>query len=103
MSQAHEAGAAWREREVVVPSLRVDVLGGKAFGLSRSYFAKGVAAGRVSMGGKAVGKSSEMVAGDEALAAGLGRFRLLEVLGQTKKGNLKVRLASLREEQAPTG
>lgn len=94
---------AWREREVVVPSLRVDVLGAKAFGLSRNYFAKGVEAGRVRVGGKAAGKSSEMTEGQEGVAAGLGRFRLVAVLGETKKGNLKVTLASLREEPDSAG
>ena len=33
--------------EAIVPSLRVDVLGARAFKVSRAYFAKGVAAGRV--------------------------------------------------------
>lgn len=79
-----------RQRDAVVASLRVDAVGAKAFGVSRSWFAKGVAAGRVHVNGKPVGKSAEAAAGDEVWADGLGRFRVLEVHGETRKGNLKV-------------
>ncbi len=79
-----------RRRDAVVPSLRVDAVGAKAFGVSRSWFAKGVAAGRVHVNGQAVGKSAEAAAGDEVWADGLGRFRVLAVHGETRKGNLKV-------------
>jgi RNA-binding protein YlmH len=48
-----------RRRDVVVPSLRVDAVGAKAFGVSRSWFAKGVAAGRVHVNGRPAGKSAE--------------------------------------------
>jgi RNA-binding protein YlmH len=79
-----------RRRDAVVPSLRVDALGAKAFGVSRSWFAKGIAAGRVHVNGKPAGKSAEAAEGDEVWADGLGRFRILEVKGETRKGNLKV-------------
>lgn len=76
--------------QAVVPSLRVDVLGAKALGVSRAYFGKGVAAGNVRRNGERVGKSAAAEEGDELWAEGLGRVRLLEVGGETKKGNLKV-------------
>jgi RNA-binding protein YlmH len=79
-----------RLRDAVVPSLRVDALGAKAFGVSRSWFTKGIAAGRVHVNGARAGKSAEAGAGDEVWADGLGRFRVLEVHGETRKGNLKV-------------
>jgi RNA-binding protein YlmH len=79
-----------RRRDVVVPSLRVDALGAKAFGVSRSWFAKGVAAGRVHVNGRPAGKSADAVQGDEVWADGLGRFRVVAVHGETRKGNLKV-------------
>jgi RNA-binding protein YlmH len=79
-----------RRRDVVVPSLRVDALGAKAFGVSRSWFAKGVAAGRVHVNGKPAGKSADAAQGDEVWADGLGRFRVVAVHGETRKGNLKV-------------
>jgi RNA-binding protein YlmH len=86
--------AAGRQRtlEAVVPALRVDVLGARAFGVSRSYFAQGVAAGRVRVNGRPADKRSEVDAGDEVWAEGLGRFRVAEVRGETRKGNVKVRL-----------
>ena len=83
-----------RERviDAVVPALRVDVLGARAFGVSRSYFAKGVAAGRVSVNGRSADKRSEAGEGDEVWAEGLGRFRVRAVKGETRKGNVKVTL-----------
>lgn len=86
------AGGRERERAAVVPSLRVDALGAKAFGVSREYFAKGIAAGRVRIDGRTVAKSAEAQAGDEVWAEGLGRFRVAEVQGETRRGNLKVRI-----------
>ncbi|MBA2665844.1 MAG: RNA-binding protein [Trueperaceae bacterium] len=89
-----ERVASGRERvlEAVVPALRVDVLGARAFGVSRSYFAKGVAAGRVSLNGRTAEGRSEAREGDEVWAEGLGRFRVRTVKGETRKGNVKVTL-----------
>ena len=79
-----------QQQQVIVPSLRVDVLGAKAFRVSRAYFAKGVAGGRVSLNGLVAGKASSAEMGDEIYAEGLGRFTILEVQGETRKGNVKV-------------
>lgn len=79
-----------KQQSVIVPSLRVDALGAKAFGVSRAYFAKGVAAGNVMLNGTRVSKSSDAEAGDEIYAEGLGRFYISLVQGETRKGNLKV-------------
>ena len=81
-----------RRQQVVVPSLRVDALGAKAFRVSRAYFAKGVAGGRVSLNGAPAGKASSAETGDEVYAEGLGRFTVLKVQGETRKGNVKVEL-----------
>lgn len=81
-----------RRLQLVVPSLRVDLLGAKAFGLSRSYFAKGIAAGNVLINGELAGKASSAEVGDEVYAEGLGRFYLRAIVGQTRRGNLKVEL-----------
>jgi RNA-binding protein YlmH len=78
-------GARERTRAAVVPSLRVDALGAKAFGVSRSWFAKGIAAGRVHVNGRVVGKSAEAAEGDEVWADGLGRFRVRAVHGETRR------------------
>ena len=79
-----------RKRAAIVPSLRVDALGAKAFGVSRSYFAKGIAAGRVHVSGRVVDKAAEAAEGDVVWADGLGRFRVVAVTGETRRGNLKV-------------
>ena len=89
---AHLGRGSSKSQTVVVPSLRVDALGAKAFKVSRSYFSKGVAGGRVRVNGETAGKSSSAALGDEVYAEGLGRFTVQEVLGETKKGNLKVTL-----------
>ncbi len=86
-----KAGASKR-MTVVVPAARVDVLGARAFGVSRSWFAKGVAAGRVRLNGRPADKRSDVAAGDEVWAEGLGRFRLVASKGATRKGNQRVEL-----------
>lgn len=80
----------------IVPSLRVDVLGSRAFAVSRAYFAKGVAAGSVSVAGRTAGKATAATVGDEVVASGLGRFSLVSLDGTTRKGNIKVTLAVTR-------
>lgn len=82
-----------RQRQlVIVTSLRVDALGAKAFGVSRSYFSKGIAAGNVTVNGQRASKASAAEAGDEVYAEGLGRFYLVSVQGETRRGNLKALL-----------
>ncbi len=79
-----------KSRQVVVPSMRIDVIGAKALNVSRSYFAKGVKAGNVFLNGKTASKSSSAVVGDEIYAKGLGRIRVIEIQGQTRRGNQKI-------------
>ncbi len=76
----------------VVPSLRIDVLGARAFKVSRAYFARGVASGNVLVAGSRAGKSQQIQPGQMVQAVGLGEFELLNVDGSTRKGNLKVSL-----------
>ncbi len=85
----HLAGSRKRQ-QVIVPSLRVDALGAKAFNVSRSYFTKGIAAGNVTINGKRAEKSSSAEAGDEIYAQSIGRMYLNSVQGETRRGNLKV-------------
>jgi len=81
----------------VVPSLRVDVLGARAFGVSRSYFARGVGAGNVLVGGEPAGKAASVEPGQEVEAIGLGSFVLVSVDGATRRDNLRVTLAVRRD------
>lgn len=89
---AHVVTGKSKRQQVIVPSLRVDALGAKAFGVSRSYFGKGIAAGNVMLNGRKASKSSDAEAGDEIYAEGLGRFTITAVQGETRRGNLKVML-----------
>jgi RNA-binding protein YlmH len=84
------SGGRARRQQVVVPSLRVDALGAKAFRVSRSYFSKGIAGGKVSIDGHKASKSASAEVGSEVNAEGLGRFTLVSVQGETRRGNLKV-------------
>lgn len=88
----HLAKGRVRRQLVIVPSLRVDALGAKAFKVSRSYFSKGIAGGKVSVSGKPASKSTSAAPGDEVYAEGLGRFSIVGVQGETRRGNLKVEL-----------
>jgi RNA-binding protein YlmH len=89
---AHLETGSDKDLHLVVPSLRVDVLGAKAFKTSRAYFSKGIASGNVSLNGQPAGKSSTAAAGDEIYADGLGWVRVVALEGSTKKGNHKVHL-----------
>ena len=84
------ASGSRKRQTTIVPALRVDALGAKAFGVSRSYFAKGVAAGNVFVNGQKANKSTDAEAGDEVYAEGLGRFSVVSVQGETRKGNLRI-------------
>jgi hypothetical protein len=79
-----------RVRSVVVSSLRVDAVGAKGFGVSRNYFAQGVKAGKVKLGGKTAAGKDEVKEGDTLLAEGLGVLTVRKVLGSTKRGNYKL-------------
>jgi len=93
-------GAPGARLTAIVPSLRVDVLGARAFKVSRAYFAKGVEAGRVSVGGKTAGKATTVASGDVVVAQGLGTFTVVTVDGLTRKGNAKVTLSVTRSASA---
>ena len=80
-----------------MPSLRVDVLGARAFGVSRSYFARGVGAGNVLGGGEPAGKAASVEPGQEVEAIGLGSFVLVSVAGATRRDYLRVTLAVRRD------
>ena len=61
--------------------------------MSRAVFKKGIDASNVTVNGSATKKSGLLVPGDEVFAEGLGRFTINEVLGETRKGNIRVSLA----------
>jgi len=81
-----------KELVVVVPALRVDAVGAKGLGVSRSYFQKGLKAGNVLLDGVPAKAKDEVRPGSVIEARGLGRVVVKEVLGRTARGNYKVRL-----------
>lgn len=86
------AGKGSKSREVVVPSMRVDVVGAKGFGVSRAYFQQGIDGGKVRINGQTARASSEIGEGDSLSAEGLGRVDFKRVISQTRRGNFKVEL-----------
>ncbi len=86
------AGKGSKVREVVVPSMRVDVVGAKGFGVSRAYFQQGIDGGKVRLNGATARASSEIREGDSLSADGLGRIDFKRVVNETRRGNFKVEL-----------
>ncbi|GAA5436890.1 S4 domain-containing protein [Deinococcus aquaticus] len=86
------AGKSSKVREVVVPSMRVDVVGAKGFGVSRAYFQQGIDGGKVRLNGSPARASSEIREGDSLSADGLGRIDFKRVVNETRRGNYKVEL-----------
>lgn len=86
------AGRGAKTREVVVPSMRVDVVGAKGFGVSRAYFQQGIEGGKVRINGQLASKSSDIREGDSLSAEGMGRIDFKRVVSETRRGNYKVEL-----------
>ncbi|WP_034352710.1 S4 domain-containing protein [Deinococcus phoenicis] len=86
------AGRGSKTREVVVPSMRVDVVGAKGFGVSRAYFQQGIDGGKVRLNGQPARASSEIREGDSLSAEGIGRIDFKRVVNETRRGNFKVEL-----------
>ena len=86
------ASARVKTREVVVPSMRVDAVGAKGFGVSRSYFQGGLENGKVRLNGQPAKASSEIREGDTLSAEGLGRLEFKRVVNETRRGNYKLEL-----------
>lgn len=81
-----------KRKEVVVPSMRIDVVGARGFGVSRAYFQSGVEGGKVKLNGQVVKGSAEIRQGDQLSAEGLGRIEFKRVINETRRGNFKVEL-----------
>ena len=85
-----------KQRQVTVPSLRVDVVGARGFGVSRTYFQAGIEHRHVFRDGVALKGRDELAAGDLVVAQGLGQLRVCEVQGTTRRGNYKVLIEVVR-------
>ncbi len=81
-----------KTRSVVVPSLRLDVVGAKGFGVSRAYFQAGIEGKKVRVNGNIATSSTGVRAGDTLSAEGLGRIEFKRIEGETRRGNIKLEL-----------
>ncbi len=89
LSQAEKAPQALREVRVTVSSLRLDAVLAAAFHLSRGAAAEAVNAGNAAVNSLTCCKPDRLLAeGDEVSLRGKGKFRLLSLGGETRKGRL---------------
>jgi len=81
------------EKTVTVSSPRVDALVGEVYHLSRAKALIPIRAGKLKVNWQVVDDPSHQVeAGDVVSLAGFGRFRVLEVGGQTRSGRLRIQV-----------
>lgn len=89
LSQAEKTPQKLREVRVTVSSLRLDAVLAAAFHLSRGAAAEAVNAGRAAVNSLTSCKPDRLLAeGDEISLRGSGKFRILTLGGETKKGRL---------------
>jgi len=87
-----------REEELIiktdtVASLRLDAVLSSAFGISRANAAELIASGRVSLNHQACLRTDKEVTEDSMLSVrGLGRARLMEISGVSRKGRTFIRI-----------
>ncbi|MCD8085863.1 MAG: YlmH/Sll1252 family protein [Clostridiales bacterium] len=76
-----------------VSSLRLDAVAAAGFSTSRSKLAEAITAGRVALNWREVTRPDASVAqGDVVSCRGLGKCRVTEVGGQTRKGRIAITL-----------
>ena len=80
-----------KEIHDTVASLRLDSIISSGFRIGRSLAAQHIAAGRVAINGLPCTKSDKTVSeGDKISVRGLGKIKLAQVNGTTKKGRISV-------------
>jgi len=78
----------------VVSSLRLDSAVSAAFNISRTLAAEAINKGIVSVNGLQIQKTDAKIAqGDKIVLRGKGKVVVKELVGETKKGKLKIQLA----------
>jgi RNA-binding protein YlmH len=81
------------EMSFTVASMRLDGIASDAYRISRSKIVEPIRAGRCRVNWKPQeDPSAQLQAGDVISIKGLGRFKLLEVDGVTKKGRIRVKI-----------
>ncbi|GHV07176.1 hypothetical protein FACS1894217_07420 [Clostridia bacterium] len=93
LSDLPQVTHALTERDETVASLRLDAIVAAMFDLSRGHAAEAIEQGKVQLCHKLCEDTARAVsAGDVVSVRGLGRGKLLEVGGRSKKGRIWVRL-----------
>ena len=81
----------WEEKTFTVASLRIDAVIKEALNISRKDAEDLIYKNKVKLGWKPVREKSQTVSGDELISVrGRGRIKLLDILGETKKGKLRI-------------
>ncbi|MFC4770194.1 RNA-binding protein [Effusibacillus consociatus] len=81
------------EREFTVMSLRVDAVAAEGFQLARNKITDPIRSGKLQLNWQTVtDPSTQVEEGDVISLRGLGRLRILEIGGQTKKGRTVIRI-----------
>lgn len=76
-----------------VPAMRLDAVASTGFSISRSKMAEAISTGRVTLNWRTVTKSDAPVsAGDVIACRGLGKCKVLETGGLSRKGRLSITL-----------
>jgi RNA-binding protein YlmH len=83
--------------DVAVASLRIDAVASAVFNVSRGKSQELAESGKMSVNwAPAESQSKQVKPGDFLSARGLGRVKIVEVLGETSKGKLRVRVLRYR-------
>ena len=94
LSEVRAPEAKTRTIRDTVSSLRLDSVVASGFGLSRAKAASAVESGKTELNHMPCIKPDRLVsAGDTVSVRGLGKLRLDEVLGNTKKGRTGIQIS----------
>ncbi|SFI59759.1 RNA-binding protein YlmH, contains S4-like domain [Paenibacillus sp. UNC496MF] len=96
LERLRPAVSAMEEMNLSVASLRLDGIASDVHRISRSKIVEPIRAGRCRVNWKVEeDPSAPLKAGDVVSMQGLGRFKVLEVEGVTKKGRIRVRIGKI--------
>lgn len=88
---------ALEEKSFTVASLRLDAVASDAFGWSRTKIMPPIQSGKVKVNWKVeTDASATLSMGDVVSIKGLGRFKVQEVEGPTKKGRIRITIGKFR-------
>ena len=81
----------WEEKTFTAASLRIDAVIKEALNISRKDAEDLIYKNKVKLDWKPVREKSQTVSGEELISVrGRGRIKLLDILGETKKGKLRI-------------